>query len=135
MRRSAAEALLAGWEADAAPGFLGGLLRIVEQTQTVPTVRASLPLPLAQPLSPSPPPPPRSNVSKTQEFRMLAAIVAKNAVGSSWRKTLGSREWSRVPDEEKAAVRTGTLQLLLTGQRSTGRGIGPKAGDQHSELR
>ncbi len=39
-RRSAAEALLAGWEADAAPGFLTGLLRIVEQTQAVPTVRA-----------------------------------------------------------------------------------------------
>lgn len=27
----------------------------------------------------------------------MAAVVAKNAVGSSWRKTLGSREWSRVP--------------------------------------
>ena len=27
----------------------------------------------------------------------MAAVVAKNAVGSSWRKTIGSREWSRVP--------------------------------------
>lgn len=27
----------------------------------------------------------------------MAAVVAKNAVGSSWRKTVGSREWSRVP--------------------------------------
>ena len=32
-----------------------------------------------------------------QEGRLMAAVVAKNAVGSSWRKTLGSREWSRVP--------------------------------------
>lgn len=43
-------------------------------------------------------------------------VVAKNAVGSSWRKTLGSREWSRVPDEEKALVREGVVQLLLSGE-------------------
>ena len=27
----------------------------------------------------------------------MAAVIAKNAVGSSWRKVVGSREWSRVP--------------------------------------
>ncbi|KAG2446721.1 hypothetical protein HYH02_008283 [Chlamydomonas schloesseri] len=82
--RSAAEGLLHGWEADAAPGFLSGLMRIVEQRDSVP-----------------------------EPIRLLAVVVAKNAVGSSWRKTLGTREWSRVPDEEKAVVREGAVQLLL----------------------
>ena len=44
----------------------------------------------------------------------MAAVIAKNAVGSSWRKTLGTREWSRVPDGEKAAVRETAARLLLT---------------------
>jgi hypothetical protein len=44
----------------------------------------------------------------------MAVVVAKNVVGSSWRKTLGSREWSRVPAEEKSAVRQAVIQLLLT---------------------
>ena len=44
----------------------------------------------------------------------MAVVVAKNVVGSSWRKTLGTREWSRVPAEEKAAVRQAVIQLLLT---------------------
>jgi len=42
-------------------------------------------------------------------------VVAKNTVGSSWRKTLGSREWSKVPEEEKVAVREGAQSLLLSG--------------------
>ena len=50
-----------------------------------------------------------------QATRLLACVVAKNAVGSSWRKTLGSREWSKVPEEEKVAVRDGAVTLLLTG--------------------
>ncbi|KAG2494047.1 hypothetical protein HYH03_007693 [Edaphochlamys debaryana] len=82
--RTQAESLLHGWEADAAPHFLSGLMRIVEQRDSVP-----------------------------EPIRLLAVVVAKNAVGSSWRKTLGSREWSRVPDSEKAVVREGALQLLL----------------------
>lgn len=49
-----------------------------------------------------------------QAVRMLAAIVAKNAVGSSWRKTMGSREWSRIPTEEKKAVRDQALRLLYS---------------------
>ncbi|EIE26982.1 ARM repeat-containing protein [Coccomyxa subellipsoidea C-169] len=47
-------------------------------------------------------------------IRLLAAVVAKNSVGSSWRKTLGTREWSRVPSDEKAGVRTSALHLLFS---------------------
>ncbi|GLI59709.1 hypothetical protein VaNZ11_001566 [Volvox africanus] len=83
--RTSAETLLHGWEADAAPGFLSGLMRIVEQRDAIP-----------------------------EPIRLLAVVVAKNTVGSSWRKTLGTREWSRVPDAEKAVVREGAMQLLLT---------------------
>lgn len=49
-----------------------------------------------------------------QDIRLLATVVAKNAVGSSWRKTLGSREWARVPTDEKAQVRANVLGLLLS---------------------
>jgi hypothetical protein len=49
-----------------------------------------------------------------QSIRLMAAVVAKNAVGSSWRKTLGTREWSRVPAGEKAAVRAASLRLLFS---------------------
>ena len=77
--------------------------------------------------------------SVRQGIRLLAIVVAKNAVGSSWRKTLGSREeescslefitccttvhdrhtcatgeWSRIPAEEKAGVRSAALRLLFT---------------------
>ena len=41
-------------------------------------------------------------------------MVAKNSVGSSWRKTLGTREWSRVPSDEKVAVRASALRLLFS---------------------
>jgi hypothetical protein len=44
---------------------------------------------------------------------LLAIVVAKNAVGSSWRKTVASREWSHVPDEEKTFTRSAALSLLL----------------------
>ncbi|KAG1678184.1 hypothetical protein FOA52_016121 [Chlamydomonas sp. UWO 241] len=83
--RSAAEGLLQRWEADASPGFLVSLLRIVEQSQAI-----------------------------DGAIRLLAAVIAKNTVGASWRKTLGTREWSRVPDDEKHLVREATLSLLLT---------------------
>lgn len=46
-------------------------------------------------------------------MRLLAAVVAKNGVGSSWRKTIGSREWSRVPETEKVFVRSTVLELLF----------------------
>ena len=35
-------------------------------------------------------------------------------MGSSWRKTIGSREWSRVPDGEKAEVRDAALASLFS---------------------
>ena len=48
-----------------------------------------------------------------QNVRLLATVLAKNAVGSSWRKTLGTREWSRIPDIEKHHVRSAAASLLL----------------------
>lgn len=83
--RQAAEAALSAWESDAAPGFVISLIRIIEE-----------------------------HVGIDEPTRLLAAVIAKNAVGSSWRKTLGTREWSRVPAEEKGAVREAVLRLLLT---------------------
>ncbi|BDA43024.1 Importin-11 [Coccomyxa sp. Obi] len=52
--------------------------------------------------------------SPDEASRLLAAVIAKNAVGSSWRKTLGTREWSRVPPDEKAGVRATALRLLFS---------------------
>jgi hypothetical protein len=128
--REPAQAALQSWEQDAAPGFCSSLIRIVEEHASVDEVRmkqragrnwqaavwpavarklgvdsschameanrAASPLPGAQPT------------------RLLAAVIAKNTVGSSWRKTLGTREWSRVPTEEKAGVREAVLRLLLS---------------------
>lgn len=37
--RTAAEEQLRGWESDAAPGFIGSLLRVVAEVQAVPEVR------------------------------------------------------------------------------------------------
>ncbi|PSC67511.1 importin-11 isoform X1 [Micractinium conductrix] len=82
--RGAAEAQLREWESDAAPGFIGSLLKVVAEVQAVP-----------------------------EDGRLMAAVVAKNAVGSSWRKTLGSREWSRVPEEEKQYIRSTAMAALL----------------------
>ena len=48
-----------------------------------------------------------------QNVRLLATVLAKNAVGSSWRKTLGTREWSRIPETEKSHVRSAAASLLL----------------------
>ncbi len=58
----------------------------------------------------------RPPLMHAQPIRVMAAVVAKNAVGSSWRKTLGSREWSRVPAEEQAAVRDKASSLLFHGK-------------------
>ena len=76
--RAAAEAALGGWESNASPGFIASLVKVVQHTEAVPA-----------------------------PARLLAAIVAKNAVGSSWRKTMGTKEWSFVPAEEKAFIRSG----------------------------
>eukprot|EP00798_Chlamydomonas_sp_ICE-L_P011430 gene11430-17116_t len=81
--RESAENLLRNWEADAAPGFISSLLKIVEHTAI------------------------------DEPNRLLAAVIAKNAVGSSWRKTLGTREWSKVPEEEKTQVKNVAYNLLI----------------------
>ncbi len=49
-----------------------------------------------------------------QESRLLAVVVAKNAVGSSWHKVISSREWSHVPEDEKSFIRSTALSLLLS---------------------
>ncbi|KDD75397.1 hypothetical protein H632_c704p2, partial [Helicosporidium sp. ATCC 50920] len=82
--RVAAQQQLQTWEQDAVPNFIGSLLQVVAEVSLIP-----------------------------EDMRLFAAVVAKNAVGSSWRKTMGTREWSRVPDSEKTAVRRGTLRSLL----------------------
>jgi hypothetical protein len=48
-----------------------------------------------------------------QEHRLLAAVIAKNAVGSSWQNIVDGRELSSVTAEEKAAVRQKALSRLL----------------------
>jgi hypothetical protein len=58
--------------------------------------------------------PPLCSIQPPQPTRLMAVVLAKNTVGSNWRKTLGSREWVRVPAAEQAAVRGAVLQLLLT---------------------
>ena len=63
-----------------------------------------------------------------QATRLLSAVIAKNAVGSSWRKTLGTREWSRVPEEEKRMVHEATLALMINGEPGQGRGYGSGGG-------
>jgi len=134
--RQAAETSLQTWEAEAAPGFVYALIRIIEECSAVDEVRARC---FAPPQRCAAPPLlfvacaaalliqcvalSRSTLScmhipsqrnQTQPTRLLAAVIAKNTVGSSWRKTLGTREWSRVPLEEKAMVREAVLRLLLS---------------------
>jgi hypothetical protein len=176
--RQAAESALQTWEADAAPGFVHSLIRIIEETAAVDEVcsqqlsvsrarcvpaasgRRTAPH-FATPASPRPlracccmhacvlfecvtarssrrpgagflaagalllathrpnhprhtnSTPPKTTTARLQPTRLLAAVIAKNTVGSSWRKTLGTREWSRVPAEEKSVVRESVLRLLL----------------------
>ena len=71
-------------ERDATPGFLLSLLCIVEQ-KAVPA-----------------------------EGRLMAAVVAKNTVGSSLDKTLRNRDWLRIAPDERAAVRAKLAHLLFT---------------------
>jgi hypothetical protein len=51
--------------------------------------------------------------STLQATRLLAAVLAKNTVGSSMSKVVYTREWSRVPEGEQAAVREAVLHMLL----------------------
>ena len=114
LTRSSAESALRAWESDAAPGFLVSLLKIVEQHQAIDPVSCrsscSCPHPAWAEASAS------VDSMAVQAIRLLAAVIAKNAVGSSWRKTLGTREWSRVPDDEKLMCKEATIQLMLTGK-------------------
>lgn len=44
---------------------------------------------------------------------MLSLIIAKNAVGSSWTKQFRTREWKKVPDQEKSAIKDMLLMNIL----------------------
>ena len=83
-QRKPAENALREWERGAAPGFLLSLLAIVEQK--------------GAPLS----------------ARLMAAVLAKNTVGSGFAKTIAAPDWHRVSPDEKAAVRA-KLEALLFG--------------------
>jgi len=48
-----------------------------------------------------------------QEHRLLAAVIAKNAVGNAWQNIVDGRELSAVPAEEKESVRQKALPCLL----------------------
>lgn len=48
----------------------------------------------------------------------MALIIAKNAVGSSWTKQYRTREWKKVPDVEKGAVRDMLLKDIIPGETS-----------------
>jgi len=50
----------------------------------------------------------------SEDARLLATVALKNSVGATWRKTLATREWLRVPEAERAAARRAALQLLLS---------------------
>lgn len=49
-----------------------------------------------------------------QDVRLYAAVLAKNVVGSSQRKVLHTREWTRVPEDERQLVKDMSLQLLVS---------------------
>lgn len=138
--RNEADSQLRKWEEDAVPGFLASLLTIAEQT--LDEVRRRTYRLVPQTCHPAIGRTPWLTSMLRQGMRMLAVVVAKNAVGSSWRKTLGTREdrvllvgtwcrhllhqlacttcmyrageWSRIPAEEKAGVRSAALRMLFT---------------------
>ena len=82
--RKPAENKLQNWESSSTNGFLSSLVQIINKRGEV-----------------------------TDQLRLLACIVAKNAVGSSWRKTISTREWSHVSLEEKILLRTLLPEILL----------------------
>ncbi len=51
-------------------------------------------------------------------MRLLALIVAKNVVGSSWTKQVRSREWKRLPEGEKGPIRNALLSHILAREDS-----------------
>ena len=133
--RRAATASLSAWERTVAPGFVGALTQLAGQPVRSPHVCA-LSAHLAcmllrgrlegarvcscfrglndklygcESLIASAPTP----QDVAEDARLLAVMALKNVVGASWRKTLSTREWLRVPEAERAAARATALHLLL----------------------
>ena len=86
-QRKPAEEQLKQWEQSSARGFLASLVTIVARGNEV-----------------------------HEQVRLLACIVAKNAVGSSCRKTLATREWTKIDPEEKNYLHQTLPELLLKEQ-------------------
>ena len=129
-QRAQATSTLQAWERSAAPGFVGALAQIASQP-----VREWLGggVPGASPYRagghtrqqcpaegalthhlltcPTPHATPPQDVA--EDARLLSVMALKNCVGSSWRKTLSTREWLRVPEAERQAARGAALNLLL----------------------
>ena len=110
--RAQASAALQQWEAESVPGFVGSLISIVQQTEVcIPalhqrrcsrlsmllSVSLALPQPLLHQRTDMCPPELGERPQMPQNVRLLAAIVAKNTVGSSRRKTMGTKEWFQIP--------------------------------------
>jgi hypothetical protein len=51
--------------------------------------------------------------TKMQDLRLLAVVVAKNAVGSNWAKQVRTREWQKIPEVEREYVRNILLTQIL----------------------
>ena len=71
------------WEKDAVPGFLASLKEIVAHKQI------------------------------PDDIRLCATILAKNTVGNTYRKTVDTREWIRISEDEKHHLRDSLIPLLL----------------------
>ena len=122
--RENAEASLARFESNATPGYLGTLVSIASQRDNVvevrsgflrPTTGSIVPKSLVRSLAHPAPPRHRPHV---QDIRLMALIVAKNVVGSSWTKQIKSREWKKFPEDEKSAVRNILLADILAKEAS-----------------
>ena len=126
-QRATATSTLQAWERSAAPGFVGALAQIasqpVREALTVGRVFVRRSSRRAQatisgtlsgrcPLSPLHTHP-TTPQDVAEDARLLAVMALKNCVGSSWRKTLSTREWLRVPEAERQAARGAALNLLL----------------------
>jgi len=81
--RTRAEARLRQLEQEAAPGFVRSAIEVLKQGSSL-----------------------------SEGTRLLAAILLKNCVGSSWSKLVGSREWLAFPEEERISARSELLPLL-----------------------
>ncbi|GAB5360781.1 hypothetical protein AAMO2058_000657100 [Amorphochlora amoebiformis] len=87
--REEAERLISAWEMDAAPGFITALIRVVGE-------------PTADP-----------------KIRLLAGVVAKNAIGGSRERHSNTACWTHLPSQERSRLRGEIQRLLYLPETST----------------